>query len=286
MDDEMIMENPKVSMIIPTYNSGGTLTQCLESVESQSYSPIEVIIVDNFSSDDTLRIARDHEVSVLQQNSTPALARNIGVANATGRYVFFVDSDQILSSSLVRECVEICEIQNVDIVGVPEIFLGMAFWASCSAAWKNHYSKIGQESPGQKILSSGEPRFFAKERLTQVGMSDSTLLWGEDQDLHERLRSIGIKETVCVSKLYHYEPNSIRGMIVKNLRYGKSLPTFMQRSEKKRARSEVLAPFLMHSLLTLKSILGDTDEKPVVVVGSTLLLGLKTFAMSVGLLTA
>jgi GT2 family glycosyltransferase len=274
------MKKPKVSIIIPTYNSGETLACCLKSVYSQTYSPIEVIIVDNLSSDDTLRIATDFDAKVIRQKSTPALARNIGIANSTGEYVLFIDSDQVLSRSVVMDCVKNCESENTRMVRIPEIFIGKDFWSTCSAVWKNYYWKVEQKyGTGGNVLS-GEPRFFLKEQIALVGMLDPALRWGEDYNLHRKLIKIGVKEALCKSALYHYEPSSIRKILVKNIRYGSSMPDFMKSSE-----NQVYSSVVRHSLLTLTEVFSDLKEKPAMIVGCTFLLGLKTLATAIGFVT-
>jgi glycosyltransferase involved in cell wall biosynthesis len=275
------METPRISVIIPTYNAGATIMRCLKSTRDQSYSSIEIIIVDSFSDDTTTSIAKAFEVNLIQQKSTPALARNIGITNSTCKYVFFVDADQVLSPFVVEECVSKCEGENAGMVRVPELFVGEGFWGSCSAEWKNHYGKVEQRYGAREKILSGEPRFFAREEIIRVGMFDAALLWGEDYDLYQRLKEICVKEVSCQSVLCHYEPATVGGIITKNLRYGESMPTFTRRSKK-----QVYSRLIRHSLLTWRGILGEFSERPCMTMGCTFLLGLKAFAMIAGLLAS
>jgi glycosyltransferase involved in cell wall biosynthesis len=274
------MEKHKVSIIIPTYNSAATLARCLKSIRCQSYFSIEVIIVDGLSSDATVRIAEEWGAKVIQRKSTPALARNLGVTGSTGKYVFFIDSDQVLSSSLVEECFRNCERENAGMVRVPEVFVGESFWGSCSAEWKNFYVKVEQRYAASANILTGEPRFFLTELIARVGMLDAALLWGEDFALYGKLKERRVKEVSCRSILYHCEPASVANLLVKNLRYGRSMPTFVTRS-----RNQVFSPLARHSLLVLVEIFKELGEKPAIVFGCTLLLGLKAYAMMIGLLT-
>lgn len=68
--------------------------------------------------------------------------------------------------------------------------------------------------------------FFVKEDIVRVGMFNVALVWGEDYDLYQRLKERNVKEAFCESKLYHYEPVTIKGIVNKNLRYGESMPAF------------------------------------------------------------
>jgi glycosyltransferase involved in cell wall biosynthesis len=276
---KLAMEGPKVSVVIPTYNVAATIARCLSSVHSQSYSTVEIIIIDNFSSDTTTTIAKVFGAKVAQQKSTPASARNTGIINSAGKYLFFVDSDQILSRHVIEECVTKCEKECAEMVRVPELFIGKGLWSSCSAEWKNYYVRIEQRFGSRGDILSGEPRFFAKEAIVRVGMFNPALLWGEDYDLYQRLKKMNAKEASCQSMLYHYEPISVKGIMTRNLRYGESIQTFMHYSEK-----QVFQSVMRHSLLTWGEILSELSENPGITLGCSVLLGIKAFAMMTGLL--
>lgn len=280
MDEGKAMEKPKVSIIVPTYNSGETLSECLESVHRQRYPLYEVIVVDNFSSDGTIRIATERSAKITQQRSNPASARNIGVANSTGKYVLFLDSDQALSPPVIEECVRECENGGFGMVRIPEIFLGKKFWDSCAAAWKNCYYMIEQRQIGEQTIR-GEPRFFVKREVIRAGMLNANLLWGENYDLYNRLDQMNVRETSCSSKIHHYEPTSVRKIVAKDYRYGKSMPAFMQHTQK-----QVFRWMFRRSLLTLGEVLRNFRRSPAIICGCTVLLGLKTYSIGIGLLVA
>ena len=276
---EKSLEKPKVSIIIPTYNSEDTLSECLKGVCNQSYPFYEVIVVDNFSNDDTLKIATEFGAKIIQQKCNPALARNIGVANSTSKYILFLDSDQVLSKFVTEECVRKCENENAGMVRITEIFIGKGFWSFCSATWKNCYFKVEKLYGASENIITGEPRFFVKEKITRVGMFDAGLVWGEDYDLYMRLRKLNIKETSCKSKLYHYEPTSIEKILVKNLRYGKSMPIFLQQTKK-----QIFPSLLRNALLTFREVFRNFKKSPAIIAGCAALLCLKTYSMVIGLL--
>jgi glycosyltransferase involved in cell wall biosynthesis len=275
-------EKPKVSIIIPTYNSGKTLSECLKSIYSQSYPFFEVIIVDNYSDDNTLEIAKQFGAKIMQAKSNPATARNIGIRNSTGKYLLFLDSDQLLSPFALEECVEKCEKEKACMVTIPEKFIGKSFWGLCSAVWKNCYEKIGQiySECGDENTIRGEPRFFTKKELTQVGLFNSALFWGEDYDLHEKLRRMNIKEVICKSKIYHNEPDSLKKILSKNFLYGKSLPIFF-----KSTRKSMLAALAKQAFFTFKYVLTTFRKRPAIVAGCAFLLFLKSCFLITGLFT-
>lgn len=100
---------PTVTVVIPVFNSERYLPECLESVLSQSLRDIEVVCVDDGSTDGSRVIAadcasRDDRISVLAQpNRGPGAARNAGVAAAHGEYLCFLDSDDRLEPSALEE---------------------------------------------------------------------------------------------------------------------------------------------------------------------------------------
>jgi glycosyltransferase involved in cell wall biosynthesis len=89
-----------VSVLIPTFNSESTIEETLDSVKNQTYKNLEVHIVDDGSNDRTLEIVEknldDRTTSSIQENAGAAAARNKAFENSCGRYVFFLDSDDII----------------------------------------------------------------------------------------------------------------------------------------------------------------------------------------------
>lgn len=115
-----------VSVIIPTYNRAHLVADALNSVWAQMYRPIECIVVDDGSTDNTAQVVsewkREHDseqfsVQFLQQENQGAqAARNKGMATATGKFLLFLDSDDRLAASALTTLVQAQEEQNADIV--------------------------------------------------------------------------------------------------------------------------------------------------------------------------
>lgn len=102
-DDMMKFQPVFISIITPAYNAGRFIGETIESVQAQTYPHWEMLIVDDGSTDDTRMIAAayagsDKRIVMLSagQNSGPATARNIGLQQARGRYIVFLDSDDLL----------------------------------------------------------------------------------------------------------------------------------------------------------------------------------------------
>ncbi|MGQ8875524.1 glycosyltransferase family A protein [Paenibacillus sp. TSA_86.1] len=97
---------PLVSVIIPNYNYSKTLPKCLDSLMNQSYKSIEIIFVDDGSTDNSVEIASAYPCRIIQtKNNGVSAARNTGVANALGEIVFFLDSDVALFHDAIENTV-------------------------------------------------------------------------------------------------------------------------------------------------------------------------------------
>lgn len=88
--------SPLFSIIIPTYNSQKTIRRCIDSVLSQTFNDYEIIVVDNYSSDDTFKILNTYDgLKIYQENNNGIIAhsRNVGIKFAKGKWICFLDSD-------------------------------------------------------------------------------------------------------------------------------------------------------------------------------------------------
>lgn len=112
----------KVSVIVPIYNSEENLSRCIESILSQSHKNLEVILVNDGSTDKSLEICenfsqKDKRIIVIsQKNSGVSAARNFGLAVATGKFVQFVDADDYLNSNMTQCLLENITKNNADFV--------------------------------------------------------------------------------------------------------------------------------------------------------------------------
>ena len=104
--------NPLISVIVPIYNRENFLDRCLSSIINQTYKNIEIILIDDGSTDTSLEIckkyaATDERIKVIfQENSGVSKARNHGLEIATGEYVQFVDSDDFIESNMCQTFID------------------------------------------------------------------------------------------------------------------------------------------------------------------------------------
>ena len=113
---------PKVSVIIPVYNVEQYLHECLDSVINQTLKEIEIICVDDGSTDSSLEIlkeyaAKDNRITVIaQENLHAGVARNAGLTVAKGEYVHFLDSDDWVDLDTYEKLYNIIKKQNVNLI--------------------------------------------------------------------------------------------------------------------------------------------------------------------------
>jgi len=93
-------KKPLVTAVVPTKNSATTLRACLEKLANQSYANLEIIVVDNFSEDDTQKIAKEFTKQVYKRGPERCAQRNFGAQKGKGEFLVFIDSDM----ELVKTC--------------------------------------------------------------------------------------------------------------------------------------------------------------------------------------
>lgn len=113
------MKKPKVSIIIPLYNQKKYITQAIESTLNQTYRNIEIIVVDDGSTDSPGEIINKFKgkikLYVHKQNKGPSLARNTGIKNSTGEYLQFLDGDDYLKKDKIEKQLEFMQKTKADI---------------------------------------------------------------------------------------------------------------------------------------------------------------------------
>lgn len=117
------MTRNTVTIIIPIYNAEKTLHRCLKSITEQTYNHLDIILIDDGSTDKSTEICRtflqqDNRITFIKQKNTgPAGARNQGIKNATGTFIQFVDADDYIERNMIEQLVKLIDKNDLVICG-------------------------------------------------------------------------------------------------------------------------------------------------------------------------
>lgn len=188
-----------VSVIITTKNEEDVIANVIKSLFKQTYSPFEIILVDNYSSDNTIEIAKKLGVTNYLFGPERSAQRNFGEKKSRGKYLMFLDADMELSQGVIEECVENIEMdkRNGGIV-IPEESIADTFWGKVKAFERSFYNMGGD------TLIEGA-RFFTREAFERVSGFDETITGPEDWDFPENVKKAGFQIERIKSKIYHHE---------------------------------------------------------------------------------
>ncbi|WP_051533587.1 glycosyltransferase [Anaerovibrio sp. RM50] len=167
----------KVSVIVPVYNVETYLHECLDSIIAQSHNNMEIICINDSSTDNSLKILqeyaeKDKRLIILNQphNMGPSAARNRGLEVAAGKYILFVDSDDYIEKNLIEKTLKCAEKQQAD-----EVFFNCE-WVSAS----NNPGWQPQNALTSEVLESdiktGKDVFIEREKAQSV-VGRGTTAW-------------------------------------------------------------------------------------------------------------
>jgi glycosyltransferase involved in cell wall biosynthesis len=180
-----------VSVIVPAYNADAFIDEALDSAFAQDFRPLEVIVVDDGSTDRTAEIASQYDVQLVRQaNGGPAAARNAGLARARGEYIAILDADDVWPQDRVSCLVEALGSGAGIAFGLSEIFL-------TPGQPKPDHFPDRLTKPVQNHMAAMMTR---RSVFELVGRFDEHLRLSEDVDWFMRARDAGV-EVVSVDHL-------------------------------------------------------------------------------------
>ncbi|MCP0888046.1 glycosyltransferase family 2 protein [Ligilactobacillus sp. WILCCON 0076] len=124
----MNLEKDKVSIVVPVFNASKYLAKCIESIEQQTYRNLEIILVDDGSTDDSKKIISFYAKSdcrikpIYKKNTGVSNTRNVGLSKATGKYVCFSDADDYLMKDYIEYLMLLIKNNNADISLTTKMF--------------------------------------------------------------------------------------------------------------------------------------------------------------------
>lgn len=189
-----------VSVIITSKNEVDVIGKLLKSIIKQTYKKLEVILVDNHSTDNTLKIAKSFKkVKIYQWGPERSAQRNYGAKVSSGEYLLFLDADMKLLPNVIKECVVVAKSRaKIGSVIIPEQSVAYSFWEKVKGFERSFYNE-----KGDSITDAA--RFFKRQVFEKAGGYDETITGPEDWDLPETIRELGYKDGRISEKIYHRE---------------------------------------------------------------------------------
>ena len=195
---------PLVSVIMAAYNAAEHIGEALESVLAQDWHPLEVVVVDDGSTDDTATVVARYPdvVYVRQNNKGPSAARNAAVEHSSGEFVANFDSDDLLPTTRIGD-------QVGYLLSHPEVgaVFGRQEWMN-APEWMARDSVYG-DVDGIPLSSV----MFRRSVFFELGGYDTSFVHGEDMDLLVRMRERGIEYRVIPEVVLYrrYQASSLTG---------------------------------------------------------------------------
>jgi glycosyltransferase involved in cell wall biosynthesis len=233
----------KVSVVITTKNEEKNIENCLKSIQLQTWTNIEIIVVDNNSSDRTKELSRQYTELVFDKGPERSAQRNHGLIDiATGVYGMFIDADMILTPNLIETCVNEFLSNKPIALHIEEIVLGKGKLAGVRRFERSFYSgtcidgvrffklddfkKIGGFDaalpPGPEDWDLDQ-RFKALGELTLVSSGSSVETWPLDNFIHSR----GIRRSLSFAGIFHNEDEqSLKRYLAKKSYYSGSMDAY------------------------------------------------------------
>jgi len=246
------MKEPKISVIIPAKNSGRTIGKCILSVFQQDYSPLEVIVVDGGSVDNTRDIAKARGAKVFlepeHKGNAPGVGRNYGAKKAKGDILAFLDSDCYPEKTWLSRTVKILSNPKV---GVYAIVVRDKNGNIVSRAYHYLQMQVSYDFAPSRCMAIRKNLFWRADGF------DEALTSGEDNVFSYRIEESGCdviidKET----KIYHDDDHtaSLSGIWNQQMWYLEAERKLRQRLPQRFKRFKTTSPLREHLIPVAKSV--------------------------------
>lgn len=233
--DQAGSDPPLISVVVAAHNAAKTLGACIDSILAQTYRPIELLIVDDGSTDETAELLETHpareQLTVLRvENGGQARARNIGVRETSGRWIGFFDSDCRLDPRCIEKLQQATHDPAVASVGGiqtspdDESVFGRAIQGYFeSLGFLTEYVRQGRDSEVTETAHNPSCNvLYRRAAFEEVGGFDERLWVGEDPDLDQRVALKGYRHLCHGGAIVqHYRPSSASAFARKMLAYGR-----------------------------------------------------------------
>ncbi len=221
------MYQPLISVIIPLYNCEKYIKDALDSIFKQNYPNIEVIVVNDGSTDHSLQIVEQFgkDITIIfQKNQGPASAKNTGIKQAKGSILAFLDSDDLWTDNHIQcmlpflendDSYDAVKGQTIKVKNFEDKSLQVGLPVS---SYGNNLYQISEKAYYQPVMASG---LYKADIFDKIGLFDETMFQGEDIDWVNRFNSSAGKEKKIneTTLLYRRHENNMTN-VIQDLRMG------------------------------------------------------------------
>lgn len=205
----------KVSVIVPTYNEENVIEKCLESLSKQTHKDMEVIVVDDGSTDNTVNRLSNYRINLLRQkHKGAAAARNLGAKQAKGEILVFVDADMTFDEDFVKNLIK--PIVAGKAIGT---FSKEEYVANSEKVWAKCWN-INRGLPTNKMHRRDYPdtqevfRAILRAEFEKAGGFDEKAGYTDDWSLSERLGVLAVSALAAV--FYHKNPETLKEVFIQS----------------------------------------------------------------------
>ena len=221
-----ISPSVSVSVIVPAYNASGIICKCIEALLKLNYpkNKLELIIVDNNSSDETLQLIKKYPVILETENKIQSsyAARNKGILKATGEIIAFTDSDCIVDPEWIRNGIKYfsdstCGAVAGEILSLPPNSIFEEYLESIEFLHQRHCLN----NPFFPYMQTANA-FFRRSVLGEIGLFDADMISGGDADLAWRMQILTDYKLLYSpeSKILHRHRNTLKGLYKQKKTHG------------------------------------------------------------------
>ena len=231
----IIVQNVKISIIIPVHNDEAYLGEAIESVLAQTYTDYEIIVVDDGSTDGSAKVAQSfgNQIRyVYQENARAAAARNRGAKLAEGQFLAFLDADDLWTPNKLTDQVALLQSQSA----LEAVF-----------GYVDHfYSPDLDEAMREKILRPKKPipgytsvtLLIRREAFFRVGLFNETVSVGEAVDWYARAKETNLAYTILPQVVYHRRLHANNTSLSRRADYTNYASILKAALDRRRAKSE------------------------------------------------
>jgi glycosyltransferase involved in cell wall biosynthesis len=192
---------PLVSCILPVYNGEKYIRQAIESVLAQSYPRVEIVVVDDGSTDGTEYVVRtfgDRVRYLRQDNAGPTIARNTGLAAATGELIAFIDADDLWSTDRLA-------VQYADLIAEPPVEVSVCLILNFFEPGFEPATEYERNHPKNAAVAGHAATgiLLWKRTIERIGPFTPELHHGSSADWFLRARSLGVQDRLVNKVLVH-----------------------------------------------------------------------------------